>query len=237
MKKKKTRKIIVLLFLLSLFTVLETGHLMEMGKYYGLQKKTIKDTEYRRDFFSSSMREKEELLSDECKTLLQNVEKEVSYFPIPESTVDKSLKTSYTDSWMMERKYKGTTGHEGTDIMASINERGIYPVVSMTDGTVTNLGWLEKGGYRIGITSESGTYYYYAHLDSYAGISEGEQVIAGELLGYMGDSGYGPEGTKGKFAVHLNVGIYSYKDGEEINVNPYYVLRSLENKKLKYAYF
>ena len=52
------------------------------------------------------MREKEELLSDECKTLLQNVEKEVSYFPIPESTVDKSLKTSYTDSWMMERKYK-----------------------------------------------------------------------------------------------------------------------------------
>lgn len=183
------------------------------------------------------MREKEELLSDECKTLLQNVEKEVSYFPIPESTVDKSLKTSYTDSWMMERKYKGTTGHEGTDIMASINERGIYPVVSMTDGTVTNLGWLEKGGYRIGITSESGTYYYYAHLDSYAGISEGEQVIAGELLGYMGDSGYGPEGTKGKFAVHLHVGIYSYKDGEEISVNPYYVLRSLENKKLKYAYF
>ena len=237
MKKKKTRKIIVLLFLLSLFTVLETGHLMEMGKYYGLQKKTIKDTEYQRDFFSSSMREKEELLSDECKTLLQNVEKEVSYFPIPESTVDKSLKTSYTDSWMMERKYKGTTGHEGTDIMASINERGIYPVVSMTDGTVTNLGWLEKGGYRIGITSESGTYYYYAHLDSYAGISEGEQVIAGELLGYMGDSGYGPEGTKGKFAVHLHVGIYSYKDGEEISVNPYYVLRSLENKKLKYAYF
>ena len=121
--------------------------------------------------------------------------------------------------------------------MASINERGIYPVVSMTDGTVTNLGWLEKGGYRIGITSESGTYYYYAHLDSYAGISEGEQVIAGELLGYMGDSGYGPEGTKGKFAVHLHVGIYSYKDGEEISVNPYYVLRSLENKKLKYAYF
>ena len=40
MKKKKTRKIIVLLFLLSLFTVLETGRLMEMGKYYGLQKKS-----------------------------------------------------------------------------------------------------------------------------------------------------------------------------------------------------
>ena len=68
MKKKKTRKIIVLLFLLSLFTVLETGRLMEMGKYYGLQKKTITDTDYRRDFFSSSMREKEELLSDECIT-------------------------------------------------------------------------------------------------------------------------------------------------------------------------
>ena len=96
----------------------------------------------------------------------------------------------------------------------------------MTDGTVTNLGWLEKGGYRIGITSESGTYYYYAHLDSYAGISEGEQVIAGELLGYMGDSGYGPEGTTGQFVVHLHLGIYLTEDGALFSVNPAPILRT-----------
>ena len=52
------------------------------------------------------------------------------------------------------------------------------------------MGWLEKGGYRIGITSNSGTYYYYAHLESYSNLKEGDVVEAGELLGYMGDSGY-----------------------------------------------
>ena len=139
-------------------------------------------------------------------------------------------------SWMAERNYGGKRGHEGTDIMAEKNKRGLYPVVSITDGVISNLGWLDKGGYRIGITTGDGTYYYYAHLDSYANIKEGSPVKAGELLGYMGDSGYGKEGTTGKFDVHLHMGIYFYKDGEEISVNPYYLLKYLENNKLKYAY-
>lgn len=236
MQNQNPGKILIVIFLLAFFTVLGTNYLREAGRYNTLQKKTVEDEEYRRDFFSDDMREHREQLSDECKTLLENVENEVSYYPIPESNVDKSLKTSYVDGWMVERKYKGTSGHEGTDIMASVNERGIYPVLSMTDGTITNLGWLEKGGYRVGITTNSGTYYYYAHLDSYANLKNGQQVKAGELLGYMGDSGYGPEGTKGQFAVHLHLGIYSYKDGKEVSVNPYYVLLSVENRKLKYDF-
>ena len=120
--------------------------------------------------------------------------------------------------------------------MAARQESGIYPVISITNGTVTNIGWLEKGGYRVGITSDSGTYYYYAHLESYANLKKGDSIRAGQLLGYMGDSGYGPEGTTGQFAVHLHLGIYSYETGKENSVNPYYVLRFLENKKLKYAY-
>ena len=60
--------------------------------------------------------------------------------------------------------------------------------------------------------------------------------MAGELLGYMGDSGYGEEGTTGKFDVHLHVGIYFYKNGEEISLNPYFLLKALENKKLIYSY-
>ena len=52
--------------------------------------------------------------------------------------------------------------------MAEKNTPGYYPVVSMTDGVVTEKGWLEKGGWRIGITAPTGAYFYYAHLDSYA---------------------------------------------------------------------
>lgn len=98
----------------------------------------------------------------------------------------------------------------------------------MTSGVVTNLGWLEQGGYRIGITSPSGGYFYYAHLDSYINISEGDTVYAGQLLGYMGDSGYGEEGTTGMFITHLHVGIYIEVDGVEISVNPYWILRFLD---------
>lgn len=236
MRNRKIGKMFLYIFLLALFTVLGTNYLKEKGQYHTGQQKTVEDPEFRRDFFSDSMRENRRLLSEECKTFLDNVENDVNYHPIPESIVDKSLKISYTDGWMAERNYKGKRGHEGTDIMANIDKRGIYPVLSMTDGVITNLGWLEKGGYRVGITSNSGIYYYYAHLDSYSNIVEGQKIKAGELLGYMGDSGYGPEGTKGQFAVHLHVGIYTVKDGAEISVNPYYVLRFLEDKKLKYEF-
>ena len=81
---------------------------------------------------------------------------DVKYFPIPQSLDDTEDKISYVDSWMFERNYGGKRGHEGTDIMAEKNTPGYYPVVSMTDGVVTEKGWLEKGGWRIGITAPTG---------------------------------------------------------------------------------
>lgn len=161
---------------------------------------------------------------------------EIKYFPIPESTTDDRLKVSYTNGWMTERTYGGKRGHEGTDLMANVNVPGVFPVVSITDGTITSIGWLEKGGYRIGITNESGAYFYYAHLDSYANIKEGDVVKAGDLLGFMGDTGYGTEGTTGMFPVHLHLGIYIYQDDKEISVNPYWILQYLEEHKVKCAY-
>lgn len=161
---------------------------------------------------------------------------DVKYFPIPESDTDKEASVVFENGWMKERNYGGKRGHEGTDLMATKNVAGYYPVLSMTDGIVQNKGWLEKGGYRIGISAPSGGYFYYAHLDSYADIEEGEHVKAGDVLGFMGDSGYGKEGTTGKFPVHLHVGIYVYPNGREMSVNPYWIMRYLEQHKLKCAY-
>ncbi|MCD7957950.1 MAG: M23 family metallopeptidase [Lachnospiraceae bacterium] len=133
----------------------------------------------------------------------------------------------FENTWMYERSYGGIRGHEGTDIIPPDNLAGIYPVVSMTDGIVEKIGWLEKGGYRIGIRGVNGGYFYYAHLDSYARDFEvGDEVYAGEQLGMMGDSGYGEEGTRGQFDVHLHIGIYiRTKNVEELSINPYWVLR------------
>lgn len=161
---------------------------------------------------------------------------DVKYFPIPQSLDDTEDKISYVDSWMFERNYGGKRGHEGIDIMAEKNMPGYYPVVSMTDGVVTEKGWLEKGGWRIGITAPTGAYFYYAHLDSYAELEKGDPVKAGDLLGYMGDSGYGEEGTTGEFPVHLHLGIYLKEGTEEISVNPYPVLRYAENARIKCVY-
>lgn len=233
---KKTAKMFLWVIFTGVIIVLLENMLCTKMNKQELKNMQITDAAFRADFFSEDILENKNEYSEACKTFLSNVEKEVSYFPVAESSVDKAFKTSYVNTWMSERSYGGKRGHEGIDIMASVNERGVYPVISMTDGVVTNLGWLEQGGYRIGITSDSGIYYYYAHLDSYSNIVDGQRVKAGDFLGFMGDSGYGQEGTKGKFPVHLHIGIYLYDEGKEISVNPYYILCYLENKKLKYAY-
>ncbi len=159
---------------------------------------------------------------------------DLKVFPVP-SVMDGDAYITYEDTWNVLRKYGGNRRHEGTDLMASNNERGYFPVLSMTDGIIENMGWLEQGGYRIGIRSASGGYFYYAHLNTYApGIKAGDSVIAGQLIGFMGDSGYGEEGTTGQFAVHLHLGIYVAAEHGEMSVNPYQVLRMLEDKRTKY---
>lgn len=159
---------------------------------------------------------------------------ELMFFPIPKSSKEKALTWAFVDSWMGERTFGGNRQHEGCDIMLDKNMRGIYPVVSMTDGTVEKLGWLTLGGYRVGIRSPSGVYYYYAHLESYSEtLVEGKEIKAGEFLGFAGDSGYGSEGTVGQFAAHLHVGIYiPDEEGADQAVNPYPYLTYLEDRVL-----
>ena len=168
---------------------------------------------------------------------------DIKYFPVPRSNKRKEW-VNYVNSWNYERTYKGNRTHEGTDVMGDINKDGIYPVVSVSDGYISNIGWLELGGWRIGITSPSGIYYYYAHLDSYAKeYKEGDVIRAGDIIGYMGSTGYSKvEGTKNKFPVHLHFGIYITPDPdiaadyEEIALNPYNILKINEKNTLIYSY-
>ena len=171
--------------------------------------------------------------------LYEDIWKDLVYFPVPESTQNEEALVSYENSWMFERTYGGSYGHEGTDLMAGIQKSGYYPIVSISDGVVERVGRLEKGGWRIGIRSLHNVYFYYAHLDSYAeDFKEGDVIKAGQILGYMGDTGYGvKEGTRGKFDVHLHLGIYiRTEEIRELAVNPYWFLKYLEQNKLRCAY-
>ncbi len=165
-----------------------------------------------------------------------------SFFPVLFEVKDVSeLKSEdngfiYDNTWGASRNDGGNRVHEGIDIMYSKNKRDEVPIVSISDGIVVKKGWLRLGGYRLYIKASDKLYFYYAHLSSYENdIKEGDKVYAGQILGYMGDTGYGKEGTKGKFPVHLHLGMY-YKDdkGKDRALNPYFLLKFLENYKLSY---
>lgn len=171
----------------------------------------------------------------EYMKLYQTVLQDIECFPVAQDIMGGET-TSFDDSWGGARTYGGNRRHEGTDIMTSNNVRGYFPIVSMTDGVVEKKGWLPQGGYRLGIRCASGAYFYYAHLHSYAdGIEEGVTVKHGELIGFMGDTGYSEvEGTVGNFDVHLHMGIYIDYKGEEMSINPYQVLKYYEEKTRKF---
>ncbi len=156
----------------------------------------------------------------------------LQYFPVPKL---ETAEVTYADSWYQLRTYGGNRRHEGCDLMASNNKRGFFPIISITEGVVEKMGWLEQGGYRIGIRTEEGGYFYYAHLFSFAPeLQIGDTVLAGQLLGFMGDSGYGPEGTIGQFDVHLHLGIYVNSSIGEMSINPFQILKILETKRKLY---
>lgn len=168
--------------------------------------------------------------------MLSKAFNEIKYFPIPIgfSGDGQNAEYMYGNSWGAKREYGGERIHKGTDITDRENVRGRIPIVSMTDGIIENIGWNELGGYRIGIRTENNTYYYYAHFESFKqGLSKGDEIKAGSLLGYMGDTGYSKnEGTTGNFIVHLHVGIAFDIFEDEFWINPYIFLRNIEDKKV-----
>lgn len=200
-------------------------------------KKLLKYENIQQDFFINYNKIKSKYNKKQFKlyyNLINNIIKEIKNFPIP---ISEKYKYTYKDSWGAERTYGGKRIHQGTDIMDIENIEGRIPIVSMTDGNIEKIGWNEKGGYRIGIRTKNGNYYYYAHLNSYAnGIKEGMEVSAGQLLGYMGNTGYSKiEGTKGKFEVHLHMGIevkFSLSK-EAFWINPYPFLNYIESLELE----
>lgn len=189
--------------------------------------------------------------STEYKKIYQiynTVLRDIQYFPISDQKIIIQQENAafediyryeidYIDSWGNERTYKNKRRHEGTDIMDVLNQKGRIPIVSMTEGKVDKIGWNELGGWRVGITSPNGAYFYYAHLAKYAsGLKKGQKIQAGTLIGYMGDTGYSKiEGTSGNFPVHLHLGIaVSNSITKSLTwVNPYPVLQYIkENKKV-----
>ncbi|ERJ13114.1 M23 family metallopeptidase [Haloplasma contractile] len=146
-------------------------------------------------------------------------------FPIP-----KHYAGDYTNNYGTGRSWGGYRIHEGVDIFSHYGT----PVVSTAYGVVEIIGWNEFGGYRLGIRDMYNTYEYYAHLNGYAkGLEEGDIVEPGQVIGYVGSTGYGKEGTSGKFPPHLHFGFYKFDGRKEWSFNPYHYINKWERVSLK----
>lgn len=144
-------------------------------------------------------------------------------FPVP-----FNRRFDYKSTWGASRGWGGRRIHEGTDIFADYGT----PVRATSYGVIELIGWNKYGGWRIGIRDPEGFYHYYGHLRGYAPhVHQGTITKPGQVIGFVGSSGYGPKGTQGKFPPHLHYGIYRDNGKTEFSFDPYPLLRLWENKE------
>lgn len=145
----------------------------------------------------------------------------------------------HSSDFGVSRSYGFKRRHEGNDLFAST----ATPVVCVESGTAEELGWNRYGGWRIGIRSfDKKRYYYYAHLQKghpyVSWISEGQTVNAGEVIGYVGMTGYSTkEDYNGMKKPHLHFGMQlifdeSQKDSAaQIWIDVYNIINFLEKNR------
>ena len=151
------------------------------------------------------------------------------------SPIAKNFPYSDFDDFGASRSYGFKRKHLGHDMMGQVGT----PVIAVESGYVEALGWNQYGGWRIGIRSfDKKRYYYYAHLrQNYpyqANLKEGSIVTAGDVIGYLGRTGYSTtENTNNITTPHLYFGIQlifdeSQKEGNnEIWINCYEIVKFL----------
>lgn len=145
----------------------------------------------------------------------------------------------HCDDFGMARSFGFKRKHLGHDMMGYQGT----PIVAVEGGVVEALGWNRYGGWRIGIRSFDGKrYYYYAHLQKgrpfAEGLEAGDIVQAGDLIGYMGRTGYSDkENVNNIETVHLHFGMQLIFDesqkecDSEIWVDVYDIVRLLEQHR------
>lgn len=112
--------------------------------------------------------------------------------------------------------------HEAIDILAPRNT----PVLAVENGTVVKLFLSKAGGITVYQFDPSSHFvYYYAHLEKYAdGLAEGDKLLRGQVLGYVGTSGNAPKDTP-----HLHFAIFQLDEKKQwwkgTPLDPYPILK------------
>ena len=122
---------------------------------------------------------------------------------------------TFSDSWGAARS--GGRTHKGVDVIAARNTR----LVAIESGGIYRLSTSSLGGISIYLVGNSGDLYYYAHLEAFAeGLTGGQPVTVGEVIGFNGSSGNAPN-----WLPHLH---FQWKPAGSADwVNPYPLVDAL----------
>lgn len=162
-------------------------------------------------------------------------------FPFEAKFPQDVEKTSFSNTWGARRS--SGRRHKGTDLMAE----KLTEVYAIADGVVTRIAETSRPGRYLIIEHAGGWDSYYIHLNDdnpgtddgrapwsltvAPGLEVGSEVSAGELIGFVGDSG-NAEGS----GAHTHFELLQ----NGVNINPYHVLleafeRDLaENERIKF---
>lgn len=159
------------------------------------------------------------------------------------SPIAKGFEYSDFDDFGTSRSYGYSRPHLGHDMMGLVGT----PIIAVESGYVEALGWNQYGGWRIGIRSfDKKRYYYYAHLRQNfpycKDLQEGSVVTAGDVIGYMGHTGYSAtENVNNIKVTHLHFGLQlifdeSQKEGDnEIWIDCYELTKFLSKNRSEAA--
>ena len=153
--------------------------------------------------------------------------------------IAKNYNFSHYDDFGNSRSYGFKRTHLGNDLMGSIGT----PIIAVESGIIEHLGWNQYGGWRIGIRSfDTKRYYYYAHLRKnhpYAeGLEEGMVVKAGDVIGYLGMTGYSIKENVNNINVpHLHFGMQLIFDESQVDspneiwIDVYHIIEFLKKNR------
>ena len=153
--------------------------------------------------------------------------------------IAKNYSFSHYDDFGNARSYGFKRTHLGNDLMGSIGT----PIIAIESGIIENIGWNQYGGWRIGIRSfDTKRYYYYAHLRKnhpYAeGLEEGMTVKAGDVIGYLGMTGYSTKENVNNINVpHLHFGMQLIFDESQVDspneiwIDVYHIIEFLQKNR------
>ena len=143
------------------------------------------------------------------------------------------------DDFGNSRSFGFSRRHLGNDLMGNIGT----PIIAVEGGYIESIGWNKYGGWRIGIRSfDKKRYYYYAHMRKdhpyRDGLKEGSIVRSGDVIGYLGMTGYSTTENVNKMQKpHLHFGMQlifdeSQKDSNnEIWIDVYDIVNLLQRNR------